>query len=40
LLSLQDESMARQKELIDDAFENWRGEIEQIDDVCIIGVKI
>jgi serine phosphatase RsbU (regulator of sigma subunit) len=40
LLSIQDKSMEEQKELIDSAFENWRGELEQIDDVCVIGVRI
>jgi len=40
LLSIQNESMEKQKELINEAFENWRGELEQIDDVCVIGVKV
>ncbi|UKN01178.1 tetratricopeptide repeat protein [Paracrocinitomix mangrovi] len=40
LLSMQNESMERQKELIDEAFENWRGNLEQLDDVCVIGVRI
>jgi serine phosphatase RsbU (regulator of sigma subunit)/tetratricopeptide (TPR) repeat protein len=40
LLSMQDKKMAKQKESLDIAFENWRGKLEQIDDVCIIGVRI
>jgi serine phosphatase RsbU (regulator of sigma subunit) len=40
LLSLQDKSMTEQKELINIAFEDWRGSLEQIDDVCVIGVRI
>jgi serine phosphatase RsbU (regulator of sigma subunit) len=40
LLSIQKEDMQTQKQLIDVAFENWKGEQEQVDDVCIIGVKI
>ncbi len=40
LLSVQTETMDKQKELIDKAFESWKGEIEQLDDVCIIGVRI
>jgi len=40
LISIQSESMERQKELIDDTFKNWVGNLEQIDDVCIIGVRI
>lgn len=39
LLSIQDKSMEEQKELLDQKFENWRGSIEQIDDVCVIGVR-
>jgi serine phosphatase RsbU (regulator of sigma subunit)/tetratricopeptide (TPR) repeat protein len=39
LLSIQDKSMSEQKELIDSAFEDWKGNLEQIDDVCIIGMK-
>jgi len=40
LLSINDQSMKKQKAAINDAFENWRGDLEQIDDVCIIGIKI
>ncbi|MFN3916107.1 MAG: tetratricopeptide repeat protein [Flavobacteriales bacterium] len=40
LLSIQDKTMDEQKELLDKAFEDWRGNLEQIDDVCIIGVRI
>ena len=28
------------KKLLDEEFENWKGELEQIDDICIIGIKI
>lgn len=40
LLSMQKENMTRQKELLDDAFGQWKGELEQLDDVCVIGVRI
>ncbi len=40
LLSIQHEPMNEQRKLIDEKFETWRGNIEQVDDVCIIGVKI
>ena len=40
LLGIENESMNKQKELIDMAFENWKRDVEQVDDVCIIGVKI
>jgi hypothetical protein len=32
--------MAEQRERLEVVFENWRGEQEQIDDVCIIGLKV
>ena len=40
LLSIQKESMEKQKQLIDEAFEDWKGNLEQLDDVCVIGVRI
>ena len=40
LLGFQDRSMQEQQRVIDDTFETWKGELEQIDDVCIIGVRI
>jgi len=40
LLSNQEKSMEGQKQIIDAAFENWRGDLEQLDDVCVIGVRI
>ena len=40
LLSIKNETMQKQRELIDEAFENWRGNLEQLDDVCVIGVQI
>lgn len=38
-LSIQDKPMEEQKEIIHDTFERWKGDLEQIDDVCIIGVR-
>jgi tetratricopeptide (TPR) repeat protein len=40
LLSIQDETMSEQKKIIDGTFINWKGNLEQIDDVCVIGVRI
>lgn len=40
LLSIQDQDMESQRSTIDEAFENWKGELEQIDDVCVIGVRL
>lgn len=40
LLSIQIHSLEEQKKMIDQAFETWKGKMEQIDDVCLIGVQI
>jgi hypothetical protein len=32
--------MEEQKTIINQTFENWKGDLEQIDDICIISVKI
>jgi len=34
------EKMEVQKEQLENEFNKWKGSIEQIDDVCIIGIKI
>ncbi len=40
LLSNSSKSIAEQKELLSNEFESWRGNLEQVDDVCIIGIRI
>ena len=40
LLSIQSESMKKQGQIVENTFETWKGDIEQIDDVSVIGVKI
>lgn len=40
LLSIQDKPMLEQKERIDQAFLKWMGDYEQVDDVCVIGVRV
>ena len=40
ILSVQDKDMFEQKQIIDKVFEDWKGNLDQIDDVCIIGVRI
>jgi len=40
LLSVSHESMDRQREIIDKAFEDWKGDLEQLDDVCVIGARV
>jgi serine phosphatase RsbU (regulator of sigma subunit) len=39
LVSIAMKEMDEQKRLLDKAFEEWRGELEQVDDVCVIGLR-
>jgi len=39
-LSIVDKNMEEQLKIIDASFESWKGDLEQIDDVCIIGVRV
>ena len=40
LLSLKDQPLPEQKQIIESTFKNWRGNLEQVDDVLIAGIKI
>lgn len=40
LLEISNNSMEAQRQKLDGVFEEWRGSLEQIDDVCIIGIRI
>jgi serine phosphatase RsbU (regulator of sigma subunit) len=40
LVSAHQNPMNKQKEIIDKAIKDWKGEIEQIDDMVIMGVKV
>ena len=40
ILSVQYKDMFEQKQIIDKVFEDWKGNLDQIDDVCIIGVRV
>jgi serine phosphatase RsbU (regulator of sigma subunit) len=40
LLSIQTDPMERQKEILEQTFDQWRGDLEQIDDVSVIGVRV
>ncbi|MBI3509349.1 MAG: SpoIIE family protein phosphatase [Bacteroidetes bacterium] len=40
LQNISNEPMSVQGKKLDEAFEQWRGELSQIDDVCVIGVRI
>ena len=40
LVNLSDKSLTDQKHILDSTFESWKGHLEQVDDVCVIGVRI
>ena len=40
LIEINTKPIDQQELLIKNAFETWRGNLEQIDDVCVIGVRI
>ena len=40
LVSISHEPLEYQKQKLTTVFENWKGDLEQVDDVCIIGVRI
>jgi serine phosphatase RsbU (regulator of sigma subunit) len=40
LISINKESMKNQKEIINNHFIKWKGDLDQVDDVCVIGVQI
>ncbi|MBC7863648.1 MAG: tetratricopeptide repeat protein [Bacteroidia bacterium] len=40
LISITGLSMPQQKEILDAEFFKWKGELEQVDDVCLIGIRI
>jgi serine phosphatase RsbU (regulator of sigma subunit)/tetratricopeptide (TPR) repeat protein len=40
LISISTLATAEQNKILQNRFDEWRGELEQIDDVCIIGIRI
>jgi len=40
LVKNNNKPMDSQKQLLAEEFEQWRGNLEQVDDVMIIGIKI
>ncbi|HIO72743.1 MAG TPA: hypothetical protein EYN38_06510, partial [Flavobacteriales bacterium] len=39
LLSIQDETMEKQKTILETTMAEWKGDIEQIDDILVMGVR-
>jgi predicted ATPase/GAF domain-containing protein len=40
MISISAEPMDVQQQKLDTVFNNWKGEMEQIDDVCVIGIRV
>jgi serine phosphatase RsbU (regulator of sigma subunit) len=40
LLSIYNKAPSQQESELKTVFNNWKGELEQVDDVCIIGIKL
>ena len=40
IIGIQNSPMKEQKQVLEKVFNEWKGDLEQIDDVCIIGVKL
>lgn len=40
LLFNYNKTLLEQKEILEESFKDWRGDIEQVDDVCVIGIRI
>jgi serine phosphatase RsbU (regulator of sigma subunit) len=40
LISISHLSMNEQKEILRQSVTDWKGNLEQIDDICIIGVRV
>ena len=40
LITIHQEKVEHQKELLNDNIEKWKGNLEQIDDIVVMGVRI
>lgn len=40
LLQIYEKPMQEQKKILEEAFDKWKGDLAQIDDVCVIGIRI
>ena len=39
LLSIHDKTMSEQKTILENTFQEWKGDTEQVDDILVIGVR-
>jgi serine phosphatase RsbU (regulator of sigma subunit) len=40
LLEINEFPVTQQKQLVKDAFVGWKGDSEQVDDVCVLGIRL
>ncbi|HRE97356.1 MAG TPA: SpoIIE family protein phosphatase [Flavobacteriales bacterium] len=40
LIAISNDSPAQQKEKLHTNFNTWKGELDQVDDVCFIGIRL
>ena len=40
LLSIKDKSMKQQMKVLDNAISDWQGELMQVDDILVMGVRV
>ncbi|UKN00677.1 SpoIIE family protein phosphatase [Paracrocinitomix mangrovi] len=40
LLQMRNQPMAEQSEILEKRIEEWRGNLEQVDDICVVGIRI
>lgn len=40
LVKISGEQISNQHKILEDNFDKWKGDLEQLDDVCVLGVKI
>jgi len=39
ILSIADKDLSEQQMILDDTFDTWKGDLEQLDDVCVLGIR-
>jgi sigma-B regulation protein RsbU (phosphoserine phosphatase) len=40
LIDYSDKSMPDQKKQLESTFKNWKGDLDQVDDICVVGIRI
>ena len=40
LMELSSQTMAEQQKSLSEAFDSWKGDLDQVDDVCMLGVRV